>query len=847
MTRQPAADDRPLERVLLVLESRRRLVLLVLVLLTLFFLVGLVVGDGGVTLTTFEVDSSERAAAERVTERFGDEQAVTQVVVQSSNETISKPVLLETLAFQSAVRSNETINRTLATEQPTVGVGNGVAVASDPRLGFFGTASLEAKANAIAGRTDDQLEDALARTLEDDAFTPEGQPPMSTLVPTNYEPGASGQDATTQRLIIVHDADASDEELLTAQQEIEVLADEHVSGETFVVGEALLFERGAQATAESFIIVGPLVVLVVVAFLFVAYRNFVDVTLSCVGIGAVLVWLGGTIGWLGLSVNQLLVAVPCLIVGLGIDYQLHVLMRYREQRATLPSLTTERAMTYALSGVLLAIGTTTLTTGIAFLTGLHSPIAILQTFGLVAALGIGFAAIVFGVFIPLLKLEVESRREQRRGNTRPSPVSVGTSRLGTWLAHRSTHVAIGFPVIIVALAVVLTAGGVLGLATVEPSSDRADFLPDERPAWMAQLPAEIRPDEYGQRAQAHMLESTFDGPPDQRVFVLVEGDVTANGTVETIDEAEAMARELPGQSGAERNETTVTGPAETIDAIAATNETVADLVSARDTSGDGLPDHDLETVFDALFEADPARANETIYRSDDGEYEAVLLTVPVDETDHTQLSADTQAIAAVVSTQDELTAIATGGPILETIDDRAILETILETFAVTLVVVGVLVLVLYRLRHRSWWLGIVTVVPVLCAIGWLIGTMAVLSIPYTAETALSTAIAIGLGTDYTIHLSERFVHERRRRTSTEALEVTLRETGTTVFVSAVTTAAAFALLLLTLVPSLQRFGFVTALVVWYAFLASVLVLPSLLVLLESVLDLEGDHDQSSSG
>ena len=57
--------------------------------------------------------------------------------------------------------------------------------------------------------------------------------------------------------------------------------------------------------------------------------------------------------------------------------------------------------------------------------------------------------------------------------------------------------------------------------------------------------------------------------------------------------------------------------------------------------------------------------------------------------------------------------------------------------------------------------------------------------------------------------------------------------------SAVTTAAGFGVLVLALVPSLQRFGFVTSVAIGYAFLASILVLPSLLTVWIRLTDYDG--------
>jgi predicted RND superfamily exporter protein len=42
--------------------------------------------------------------------------------------------------------------------------------------------------------------------------------------------------------------------------------------------------------------------------------------------------------------------------------------------------------------------------------------------------------------------------------------------------------------------------------------------------------------------------------------------------------------------------------------------------------------------------------------------------------------------------------------------------------------------------------------------------MAVLDIPFNSETVVITSLAIGLGVDYSIHVSERFVDERTATT-----------------------------------------------------------------------------------
>lgn len=825
-----ADDDDPTDRYAAWFERHSGIVVIALLLATAFVGAGIVVADADLEISQFEVDSAEQRADDEIRSNFGtDDRSYTQVVVRAddpSADTVSKESLLETLEFQRELRQNETVNATLAAEQPTIGVGNAVAIATDPRLRFFGAAPIESKTAVLEGRTQDQIYLVLGNTLEDQSFTPEGQPPLSSLVPSGYHPDTDDR-AEARLVIVVHDGDASEDELLEAQRTIEALADEEVTtADTAVLAQALSFERGAAATGESFALIGPLMVIVVLGVLSVAYRDPVDVALAGLGIGLTLVWTGGLVGWLGLEFSQLLVAVPCLLVGLSIDYALHVEMRYREQRRLDPTRSVRRAMGIGLAGVLVAIGATTLTTAAGFLSSYASPIELLREFGLVAALGIGSAFVVFGALLPALKVEIATRTG-RDGTGRP----IGALETVARPLARVVRVVDRAPVAVVAVALLLAVGGALGATAVDTSSERTDFLPEEPGAWTTVLPDRLQPTDNGVRETAVFVEETFDPPTEPTVEILVSGNVTDPSTLGTVDEAEREAIGTNVTVAPADGTPTVYTPLDAIESAAEEDDDVAALVDEADTTGDGVPDRNLTAVYDAVFEVDPDAAAETIHRTDDGEYDALRLSITVDDdADGAVVTEAFRGVAGTIDTVDGLEAIATGGPILEYLQERAVLETVLGTFLLALGVIAAVLTALFRRRHGSWTLGAVTIAPVVFAIAWLIGTMAVLSIPFNAETALITAIAIGLGTDYTIHVTERFLQERRDRDRLAALETTVLETGGVVLASATTTAAGFAVLLLTVVPSLQRFGFVTALVVVYAVLASVVVLPGLLVL-----------------
>jgi predicted RND superfamily exporter protein len=109
--------------------------------------------------------------------------------------------------------------------------------------------------------------------------------------------------------------------------------------------------------------------------------------------------------------------------------------------------------------------------------------------------------------------------------------------------------------------------------------------------------------------------------------------------------------------------------------------------------------------------------------------------------------------------------------------------------------------------------------------------MYLLDIPFNIMTGMITSLTVGLGVAYSIHMSERYVLELKRTGSVwESMSKTVTGTGGALLGSAATTVGGFGVLAFAILPPLQQFGIITGMTIIYAFLASVLVLPSLLVL-----------------
>jgi len=124
----------------------------------------------------------------------------------------------------------------------------------------------------------------------------------------------------------------------------------------------------------------------------------------------------------------------------------------------------------------------------------------------------------------------------------------------------------------------------------------------------------------------------------------------------------------------------------------------------------------------------------------------------------------------------------------------------------------------------------VIILPVALAGAWVVGTMAVVGLNWNVLTVMITALTIGLGIDYSIHMWRRFEDELEAGANrVEAMATTYSVTGTALMMSAFTTASGFLVLLLSPVPVIQDFGLVSAASVALSLILALFVLPALLL------------------
>jgi predicted RND superfamily exporter protein len=792
-------------------------VVLAFLLVTAGFAAGLPLVSTDSGTESFSEDIPEERALQEIDEKFGSafapDEGTTQLIQRGEN-VLAPPGLRRMLLLQERLADDPDM-RVVGTES----AARLVARELDP-----GAATLAAERRAVERATPDQVRAAVRAADARD-------PRFATLLSDDYNPTAGAASATVG--IVRHELPAGLDAgsgqggaspLESIQAEAGFVA-ASVGGDVTVFGAGVVAREFGTVIGDSLLIVVPAAVVVIVVFLVVAYRDLVDLLLGVVALATTVVWTFGFMGFAGIAFSQLLIAVPPLLLAVGVDFGIHAVNRYREERLTDDDPAS--AMRTTTDQLVVAFFVVAATTAVGFLANLTSDLPPVREFGLVAAVGIAFTFLVFGVFLPALKLYADGVRarypvptfSQRPIGTEGSALGGGLS-VGVWLARTA-------PTAVLVVALVVAGGAGYYATGVDTTFSEEQFLPPEETTGVYDaLPEPFRPGDYTVTATIGFLEEAFESGDDDETVVYVEGPMARDTALESLWRAGENPPDSFVRDGRHARETSVVT---VIRAEAARDPAFGALVARNDRDGNGVPDRNLDAVYDALF-ASPARPAALEYLTEDRRNARVVYAVEADRPD-AEVAADTRQVAE----RFRAGATPTGSVVVFTAVADVIFESALVSLALALLGTAAFLVVAYRVAEGRASLGVANLVPVVVTVALVAGSMRALGFSLNAFTATVLAMTIGLGIDYSVHLTHRYVDERRRQpTVVVAVSRTVYGTGGALLGSALTTVGGIGVLVFSVFPAIGDFGLLTALSVAYAFVVALLVLPATLVVWERV-------------
>ena len=764
------------------------LTLLVLLIVTVLMGMGSNLRDAPLdTEGTLPRDSDVAMAMAEIDELFGDSGEVRVVTLLFRGEALTPGALIQMDALLAGIAGDPDVAGILAPTAP-----------------FFAP-SLLVKAgiqvSSLDGVTQEQID--AARNIPGIGDT------LGFMTGTDT-------DGTSVAIGSIRLHDTGDERVVDAERRINELAigsegPLRVSSMSFVVIEDD-YKRGTEG-------MGPLIglaLLLIAALIVLFMRSISDLLLTLLGLFIAIMWVVGIEGWLGpggLGVvgppNTLTAMVPIIVIGLTVDYAIQTVSHYREQRVAGEAVA--GAARVGLRNVIVPLLLAAVTTIVSLLVGLFSPVEIVGDFGIVGGMGVGLSLIVMLTLIPAGRTIIDRRREAR-GKLRPArPISnalPGIDRLAELLGRQITRRPA--PYIIAVLAVTL----VLGFAArgLESEFSIRDLLP----------------------RGGTVLEDlgTLDravGGSTENTSVLLRAEATETRTFLNLHEFRDSFQDEGTRPAA------AAGPLQTSYELLIEDWTTdsgqpgdkydpqLEALFREATTGVRLDGALMQELIDEIEARDPALRHSLV--NDHAGVDTILLQFPASTGDPAaskRLQEDVEAVwagddDALTATSDSIISFV----VTDTIRDRQT-ESIGTTIAAALVVLTLF----FWLTVRQPALAVIAVVPTVLVLISVLGTMALLGIPYTITTSIITALSIGIGVDYTIHMIHRYREEFTRLRNPERAAVrTLATTGSALLGSALTTALGIGVMAFSPLAAMQQFGVTAAITIAYSLIFSVLLVP----------------------
>jgi len=522
----------------------------------------------------------------------------------------------------------------------------------------------------------------------------------------------------------------------------------------------------------TLIFAAMLLMVVAVGFLFahVSYR-FLPV-------GVVFTGLISTFGVMGLAdipISMVVIAAFPVLIGIGIDYAIQFHSRLDDEIKHGAPVETGVRKTVENSGpsILYAM----IATSLGFIAMYVSPIPMVVDFGLTCLIGVICCYFAALVMVPTFGILIGYKAKEKKKSASDKKMEQYDNFLGN-LSYRIAKSPLYILLILGFIAII----GIQLDNEVPISFDEQTFVPPDMPAVV------------------DMKKVTRTMGSTDTLTAMIRGDDVLNpDVIEWIDD-------FGEYEISSRNEITgVTSIATLVkkynDGTIPTSEAeIKEIVSSIPESDKGpYINGQMTTVlqFSMLdLEADPA--------------ESLINNVKKDLTWHYP----PPGIDAVLTGSTEMSV-----SLIKSINDGKAQMTYLGFFLIFIWLIFV-----YR-RVTA----VTPIIPIIMIVGWNGAIMYGLGIDYTPMTAVLGSMTIGVASEYTILIMERYMEERKNgKEKLEAIRIGVQKIGSAITVSGMTTVFGFSALMLSSFNIIKNFGMVTVITVGFSLIGAIVVMPAVL-------------------
>ena len=534
-------------------------------------------------------------------------------------------------------------------------------------------------------------------------------------------------------------------------------------------------------TSMGTLILVAMVLMVVAVGLLFSHVRYRFLPVGIVAGGLILTF--GAVGYARFPLTMVAIAAFPVLIGVGIDYAINIHTRFDEEaRKASPEEAAWTTITKSGPSILFAM----LSTSMGFVALWISPVPMIAGFGIVCVIGVACCYLVALLAIPSLGILLKYRpRYGRNSETEESGSSHLMERYNIAVGNLARVIAKhAIPILLICSLL-----GVIGFlmdSEIAINTNEDTFVPQDMPALI------------NLKKVSRTMGSTSSLP------VYIRSDnVLDIGTIRWMHDF---------QQYEESHNSKITG-----------SESIATLILRYNNGQLPSSNPEVNAVLARIPEAEIGR-----YVS--GKTDAVILFSTV-EMENEVAMAMVDNFAREIEWNEPPPGVSVrvtgmGEMFTNLIREINIGKTRMTILAFALIF-GLLLLI-----YRNAVKAITPVIPIMMIVGWNGLVMYVLGIDYTPMTATLGSLTIGVASEYTILIMERYYEEKANGLPViDAIQQATRQIGTAITVSGMTTVFGFAALLASSFNMISNFGLVTVITVGFSLIGAIIVMPAIIVLM----------------
>jgi len=667
----------------------------------------------------------------------------------------------------------------------------------------------------------------------------------------------------SQRVAISGDKTTLDKEKFNTNV-LNVLKNEINSLNIWGIAIDVNLEGERQGFSSSLFI--TLTVIAAIAVVGFSLRSYWAVVLVGIGLSTLMIWLKGFSYLLGLKgglVSDFI--VPIAMVSFGVDFGVHAIRRYQEEKDI--NISYDKKFILAFGGVGSALTLAFISDAIAFLSNITSGIESVVHFGLAAGVATFASYIVLGIYAPFLLSKIDYLDKKKNKNKYLwTSFAFGSATLsgGSVIVFLLLSPIYGILMVILNILIYL----LLPLYIVNKSKyknikekenkQKNIFIKIEEKFSKIIIISSRRPYLTILFFSIITIYTTFLAFKLEASFEVADFFNTESEFVIGLDKLDYHLGDTTGELGVIYIEGDLSNPDAINDIYFLINRleeknvlahdklgellliepNLLSLIKAKNISGNSKKEN--EKIFNSLINEglknedgkifySPSRVKFTLIQTSNG-YSTVFRVGIPDSASQDITSFARKELENELKYLENKPYISnygiTGSPFVREVELSSATNSLYKSIPIAAVASFLVLLITFRsIRY-----ALITVMPIGLVVSWLYGIMYLGGYSLNLVTATIGAISIGVGIDFSIHLTQRYREELRKNSQEIALLKTLNGTGIALLGSAISSIAGFAIMGFAPMPMFASFGQITAIMIFLALISSVFVLPSLLVI-----------------